>query len=64
MLLPVISKRGPSEMFNPDWLSQVRYGIFQTYEIVAELFVLAYLIKEGFKKLWPRKRQDKTTTSK
>jgi hypothetical protein len=28
------------------------YGIFQTYEIVAELFLLAYLVKEGFKKLW------------
>jgi hypothetical protein len=39
-------------MFDPDWLSKIRYGIFQTYEIVAELFLLAYLVKEGFKKLW------------
>ena len=49
---PMISRRGPSEMFDPDWLSKVRYGIFQTYEFVAELFLLAYLIKKGFKKLW------------
>ena len=48
----MISRRGPSEMFDPDWLSKVRYGIFQTYEFVAELFLLAYLIKKGFKKLW------------
>ena len=42
-------------MLDPEFLSKLRYEIFQIGEVAAEILLLAYGIKKSFKKLWPGK---------
>jgi len=51
-------------MFDPEWLSKLRYEIFQIGEVAGEIFLVAYGIKKGFKKLWPKRRPRDTFRSR
>jgi len=42
-------------MLDPEWLAKLRYEIFQIGEVIGETFLVAYGIKKGFRKLWPRR---------
>jgi hypothetical protein len=42
-------------MLDPEFLSKLRYEIFQIGEVAGEILLVAYAIKKGFQKLWPRK---------
>jgi hypothetical protein len=42
-------------MLDPEFLSKLRYEIFQIGEVAGEILLVAYGIKKGFQKLWPRK---------
>jgi hypothetical protein len=42
-------------MLDPDWLSKLPYQIFQVGTIVSVILYVAYEVKKGVKKLWPRK---------
>jgi len=42
-------------MLDPEWLAKLRYEIFQIGEVMSEVFLVAYGVKKGFGKLWPKR---------